>query len=115
MVPQQWSNRRQDKRPVSWNGRAKTFSIVLSGLEALGETETLEAEWKPPFTYVVRIREANAGDWSFGFETPLTACGFVDLKPDTEYEVEVRTKNAFGESHPVIAKVRTNPVGRLAV
>ena len=114
MAQQKWSTKKQSKPPVSWNERAKTFSIVLSGLEALGAKDTLEAEWKPPFTYVVRIREANAGGWSFGFETPLTACSFVDLRPDTEYEVEVRSKNSSGESEPVLVKVRTNPAGGLA-
>ena len=115
MAQQKWVTRKQAKPPVSWNEMAKTFSIVLSGLEGLGEKDTLEAEWKPPITYVVRIREANAGSWSFGFETPLTACGFVDLKPDTEYEVEVRSKNSSGESGPVLVRVRTDPEGGLAV
>ncbi len=115
MVQQNWSTTKQNKPPVSWNEKAKTFSIVLSGLKGLGGKDTLEAEWKPPVTYVVRIREANAGSWSFGFETPLTACGFVDLKPDTEYEVDVRSKNFNGESDPVLVKVRTNPEGGLAV
>ena len=45
---------------------------------------------------------------------PLTACSFVDLKPDTEYEVEVRSKNSSGESEPVLVNVRTNPAGSLA-
>jgi hypothetical protein len=66
-------------------------------------------------TYVVRIREANSGSWSFGFETPLTSCGSVDLKPDTEYEVEIRSKNSSGESTPVLVKVRTHPEGDIAV
>lgn len=115
MTQQNWSTRSQKKSPVSWNGKAKTFSIELSGLKGLGVKDTLEAEWKPPHTYVVRIREANAGSWSCGFETPLTACGFVDLRPDTEYEVEIRSRNAHGESDPVLARVRTNPEGSLAV
>ena len=115
MAQQKWLTRRQNKPPVSWDKNAKTFSIVLSGLKGTGAEDNLEAEWKPPFTYVVRIREANAGNWSFGFETPLTACGFVGLKPDTEYEVEIRSKNASGESEPSLAKVRTSPEGGLAV
>ena len=115
MAQQEWSTREQDRPPVSWNGKAKTFSIVLSRVGSPGEKDTLEAEWKPPLTYVVRIREANAGSWSFGFETPLTACGFVDLKPDTEYEVEVRSKNSAGESEPVRVSVRTDPEGGLGL
>lgn len=115
MTQQNWSTRTQDKPPVSWNGETKTFSIVLSGLGGLGDVGSLEAEWKPPVTYVVRIREANYGRWTCGFETPLTACGFVNLKPDTEYEVEVRSKNSQGESDPVLVRVRTNPEGGLSV
>ena len=115
MTQQKWSTTKQDKPPVSWDGNAKTFYIALSGLKGLGDKDTLEAEWKPPITYVVRIREADVGNWSFGFETPLTACGFVDLRPDTEYEVEVRSKNSSEESEPVRLKVRTDPDGGLAV
>ena len=115
MTQQNWSNTSQSKPPVSWNSESKTFSIVLSGLQGLGAKDGVEAEWKPPVTYAVRIREASAGNWSFGFETPLTSCSFVDLMPDTEYEVEVRSKNSGGESAPEVIKVRTNPEGGLAV
>ena len=114
MAQQNWSNTTQDKPPVSWDGKAKTFHIVLSGLKDLG-SDSLEAEWKPPITYVVRIREANGGDWSFGFETPLTSCGFVGLKPDTEYELQVRSKNSQGEREPALIKGRTNPDGSMGM
>ena len=63
-------------------------------------------------TYVVRIREAGEDkDWSFGFETPITSFTFVDLKPDTEYELQVRTKNAAGEGVPAFFSIRTDPAG----
>ena len=115
VTQQNWSTRSQTKPPVVWNANTKTFSIVLSGSRGSGANDTLEAEWKPPVTYVVRIRESEGGSWSVGFETPLTACGFVYLKSDTEYEVEVRSKNANGESEPVRRNVRTNPEGALVV
>ena len=115
MTQRTWSTKSQQKPPVSWNGKIKTFSIVLSGLKGLGTEDHVEAEWSPPTTYVVRIREANTEDWSIGFETPLTGCGFVDLKPDTEYEVEVRAKNVHGESSPAVVKVRTSNDGSLGV
>ena len=110
-----WLTRRQRKPPVSWNGQTDTFTIRLSGLKGMGGGRNVEAEWAPPITYVVRIREASSGEWSYGFETPLTGCRFVGLKPDTEYEVEVRSKNAHGESGPARIKSRTNPNGGLAV
>lgn len=112
---QNWSTKSQAKPPVAWNANTKTFSILLDGLMDLGTNDTLEAEWKPPVTYVVRIRESNGGNWSVGFETPLTSCSFAYLKPDTEYEMEVRSKNADGESEPVRLNLRTNPDGALAV
>ncbi len=115
MTQRNWSTNQQNEPPVSWNQDTKTFSIVLSGLRDLERGDTLEAEWKPPITYVVRIREATDGRWSYGFETPLTACGFTNLKPDTEYELEVRSKNFHGESEPVLFRGRTNSEGGLVV
>ena len=115
MSQQPWSTMRQSKPPVSWNGNTKTFSVVLSGLTGIGTGESIEVEWTPPITYVVRIKEANTEDWSVGFETPLMGCTFVGLKPDTEYEVEMRSKNAHGESGPVLAKARTSAEGSLGI
>ena len=40
---------------------------------------------------------------------------FVDLKPGTGYEVEVRSKNSSGESTPVLVKIHTNPEGDMVV
>lgn len=94
------ATQRQKHPPVSWDGKKFTIS--------LGNTQ---AEWSPNFTYVIRIREGGTQDWSFGFETPLTGCGFVGLKPNTEYEAEVRAKNAAGEGAPAHLKFRTDPSG----
>jgi len=73
---------------LQWDG--KMLSVALP-LERGG---TVEAKWQPGLTWVVRIREAGTDTWSFGFETPVPGCTFVDLKPDTEYEVLVREKTA---------------------
>ena len=80
----------------------------------LEEGRTVEASWKPALTHVVRIREAGTPDkdWSFGFETPITSFTFVDLRPDTEYELQVRSKNAAGEGAPVFFSIRTGPTGQ---
>lgn len=114
MVQRSWSTARQDRPPVSWDGSTGTFTIVLSDVN-VGEGTGVEAEWTPPLTYVVRIREARSSEWSIGFETPLTGCGFVDLKPDTDYEVEVRSKNDHGESDPVFVTARTKPDGTIGI
>ena len=76
------------------------------------EGNFLEASWKPGLTYVVRIREAGKETWSFGFETPLTHISLVDLKPDTEYELQVCARNAAGEGKPRLLRIRTNPAGQ---
>ncbi|MDE2932265.1 MAG: fibronectin type III domain-containing protein [Chloroflexota bacterium] len=114
MAERSWSTERQEVPPVSWDGRTGTFSIVLSKVGG-DDGDGIEAEWTPPITYVVRIREIDTGEWSIGFETPLTGCGFVGLKPGTEYEVEVRSKNKHGESDPVLVRARTNPEGNLGI
>ena len=113
MAQPDWSASTQNRPPVSWNQDERTFFIVLGGLEGPKGEDTLEAEWKPARTYVIRIREANGGSWSIGFETPLTGCGFVDLNPDTEYEVEVRPKDAQGEGDPILMKIHTGLEGDL--
>ena len=70
---------------------------------------TLKARWKPGVTSVVRIRKSGTAAWTPGFETPFNTCSFVDLKPDTEYEVQVTLKNDAGEGEPVIASTTTTP------
>ena len=73
--------------------------------------KTIEASWKPAFTYVVRIRQAGHEEWSFGFETPVDSFTFTDLKPDTKYQLQVRTKNAAGEGTPEFFTIHTGPAG----
>ena len=75
------------------------------------EGSVVEASWKPGLTYVVRIREAGTEPWSFGFETPLTHFSFVDLKPDTEYELQLCSRNAAGEGEPQLIRIKTGPTG----
>ena len=78
----------------------------------LDDGKVIDASWRPPHTYVVRIREAgNDNPWSFGVRTPLTSVAFVDLKPDTEYELQVRTRTAAGEGPPALFRMRTDPEG----
>ena len=101
----------QSKPPVSWDGSKGTFSIVLSGLKDLGPADSIEAEWTPPLMYIVRIREVGSSDWSIGFETPLRGCGFVGLKPDAKYEVQIRAKNSVGESEPAFIEFSAGPNG----
>ena len=90
---------------IKWDG--KTWFVTLP----VEHGKLFEAKWEPGFTYVVRNREAGTVPWSFGFETPIPGCTFVDLKPDTEYEVQVRAKNAAGEGEPAYLRMRTDPVG----
>ena len=90
---------------IEWDGT--TWCVTLP----VEHGNVLEAKWAPGLTYVVRIREAGSEHWSFGFETPVPSCTFVDLKPDTEYEVQIRAKTGQREGAPACVRMRTNPVG----
>lgn len=90
---------------VNWDG--KTLAVTLP----MQHGGLVEAKWEPSYTFVVHIREAGASEWSFGFETPLMGCTFADLKPDTEYEMQVRIKHAKGLGEPAQLKMRTSPTG----
>ena len=96
----------QSSPRIHWDG--STWSVSLP----LQEGNVLDASWKPGLAYVVRIREAGTNEaWSRGFETPLTHISFADLKPDTEYEIQVCTKTDAGEGQPQLVRIRTSPAG----
>lgn len=91
---------------IKWDG--KTWFVTLP----VDDGKVLDAKWEPGLTYVIRIRERGADrPWSFGFETPIPGCTFVDLKPDTEYELQIRAKDAAGEGPPTCLAMRTDPAG----
>ena len=96
------------KPPVVWNG--KSYDICLPWPE-VAKPPWVEVQVTPQVTYVVRVREAGTDKWLVGVETPLTSCTFVELKPNTEYEMEVRAKNEEGESDPAVVTCRTGPAG----
>lgn len=102
IMDQQMSSRTED--PVlKWQDNM----VYISLPDKLGRTH--KASWKPTVTSVVRIRETGTEAWSPGFETPFDKCSFVDLKPDTEYDVRVTNKNDVGESEPAITSIKTDP------
>ena len=39
------------------------------------------------------------------------ASTYIDLKPDTEYELQVRTRNVAGVGAPAFFNIRTGPTG----
>lgn len=98
------------KPPVTWNG--ESYEICLPWPD-VPKREWLEVEVTPKVTYVLRLREVGEHEWLVGVETPLTTCTLVELKPNTEYEMEVRAKSAAGESKPAIVTCRTGPEGGL--
>ena len=102
IMDQQMSSHTED--PVlKWQDNMVCVSLP----DKLGRT--LKARWKPTVTSVVRIRESGTEAWSPGFETPFNKCSFVDLKPDTEYDVQVTKKNDVGESEPASTSIKTGP------
>ena len=89
---------------IEW--KDNQWSVTLP----LDDGRLVNATWKPGITFVVRIREAGAEDWSF-VSRPDATFTFIDLKPDTEYEVQVRSRNATGEGPPAFFNIRTDPAG----
>ena len=71
----------------------------------------LGASKDPGTTHVVRIRDKDAEHWSFGFETPVTGRTFIDLRPDTGYELQGAGESAGGEGAPTCLAIRTDPAG----
>ncbi len=100
IMDEQMSSRTENPQ-LKWDDGRITVSLP----DKLGRT--FEASWIPVVTSIVRIRESGSQVWSPGFETPFVGCTFVDLKPDTEYELQVTHKNEAGESEPAISSFRT--------
>ena len=99
---------------IKWDG--KEFFVTLPVPKELPKRDAvvIEAKWEPVYTYVIRIREVGTSEWSLGFETPLTGGSYVDLKPDTEYDIQIRAKNSTGEGEPAYVKTRTSPKGQMS-
>ena len=93
--------------PVVWNGNS--YAICLPWPPEEMRSAWLQVDVTPRVTYVVRVRESGSEEWLVGVETPLTSC--IGLKPDTEYEMELRAKNAAGEGSPAVASFRTDATG----
>ena len=78
----------------------------------MSDGRVLDASWQPGLADVIRIREAGTGQpWSFVFETPIPGCTFIDMKPDTEYEVQARASNGAGAGEPAPLLIRTDRAG----
>lgn len=101
-MDEQMSSRTQNPQ-LQWDGAM----ICVSLPDKLGRI--IEAKWNPAVTSVVRIRESGTEPWGPGFETPFNMCSFVDLKPDTEYEIQVTHKNDAGEGEAAITIMKTKP------
>ena len=99
---------------INWDGNEFFVTLPLPKELPKKDSVVIEAKWKPVYTYVIRIREVGTKDWSLGFETPLTGGSYVDLKPETEYEIQIRAKNSAGEGEPAYIKTRTSPKGHIS-
>ena len=98
------SSDRSSGPDVHWDGEKFEVSLPVDG-------NHLDAEWKPALTYVIRIRERDQHGWLIGIKTPLRSVSFLELKPDTEYEMEIRAKNVVGEGDPVTTTFWTTSDG----
>ena len=92
---------------VEWSEGEFEFSLPL-------QDGTVKATWRPTITSVIRIREVGTETWSPGFETPLNACAFVGLRPETEYEIQVTHMNTSGEGTPTRLQCKTGTRGQVS-
>jgi len=86
---------------VAWDGEGWHVTLPLQ------QGQVVEAKWKPLHIWVIRIREADCDDWGYGIETPIMSCRFVNLKPDTDYEFEVRLRDGGSGAEPIRKRFRT--------
>lgn len=96
-------SRRTKEPKLEWDGNQVSVSLP----DKLDRT--IEAQWTPTVTSIVRIRERGDLEWSPGFETIFNNCSFIGLKPDTQYEMQVTHKNDDGESKPILSYLKTRP------
>ncbi|MXW54176.1 MAG: fibronectin type III domain-containing protein [Gammaproteobacteria bacterium] len=94
-------SRRTKDPTIDWDGE-RIFITLPDKLD-----NTIEAQWSPRVTSVVRIREVGTLDWSPGIETIFSHCSFVDLKPNTEYDLQVTQKSDAGEGEPAVTRFKS--------
>ena len=93
----------QDQPKVRWDDLAQRWIVDLP----MGDDQRAQAEWNQSIVTVIRIREVGTSEWSPGFVTPLNTCSFRDLKPCTEYEVELKHSSPHGDSSTVVKRLAT--------
>ena len=74
-------------RQESTNPKIKWEDNQWSVTLPLEDGRVVDATWKPGVTYVVRIREAGGEGLELRLRNPDHQLPFIDLKPDTEYEL----------------------------
>ena len=70
---------------IKWDG--KMISVTLPKENG----EMMEAKWNSTVTFVIRVREAGAAEWSFGFETPINGLHLC------RFEARYRVRGAGNE------------------
>ena len=91
---------KQEEYPhIKWDNGSYFVSLPINDGK-----NVIEAKWKPEITYIVRIRKYDGGEWSFGFETPLNVCNFVDLRPNAMYVMKVSHRTDQNED--IIHRIR---------
>ncbi len=93
------SSKQEEYPHIKWDNGSYFVSLPMDDGK-----NVIEAKWEPEITYIVRIRKYDDEKWSFGFETPLTVCNFVDLKPNQMYMMKVSHGTDQGER--VIHRIR---------
>ena len=95
---------KRDAEPRAlWDNKDRKWKVSLPMKEG-----TMDASWVQSTVTVIRLREID-GSWSPGFVTPLNNVEFTDLRPSTEYEMELRHMNEHGKGKPIYRRFITDP------
>ena len=100
------------KPAVDFDGQRVIVRVPAHVIPRLPDDATeVELAVEPGVVYLVRIRRTTSEVWSPSFVTPFTNHRFEDLRPNTEYEIEVRAKNKAGPGEPAYVRLKTDPRG----
>ena len=101
------------EKPLRWDKNEHALELALRMPVTIKRDELLDLKIRQISTFMARIRQLGERDWSVGFETPLKGCTFRRLKPNTEYEIELRAIVGDLEGEPALLTAQTNEDGRI--
>lgn len=106
-TPNQQHNNRTSSPLLLWDAVTKEIAIQFPSIQ-MGDP-SIDTGWRQNFIHVAQMRESGAKQWSVGFETPSTPCGFDRLVPNRDQELAITPKSGKNRSNPLILGVASIP------